>query len=108
MQAQTREQLEARENFVATFEFADKPGYFRCLLEAPTGELFWHDIGKTEGWQWGICALYEGHNYLKDLVTDEFYHLVKGVLPWERKKATKVDEAAVSREAERLIGLVEA
>ena len=105
----TREQLEARDNFIATFEIAAKPGHYRCLLETPAGQLFWHDVGKEKGWRWGICECYEGDDALKTLTTAQYYNLVKGVLPWGRKsKAKKVDESKIEAEANRILGIEEA
>lgn len=105
----TREQLESRNNFIATFEIAAKPGHYRCLLETPAGTLFWHDVGKEKGWRWGICECYEGHDCLKTLVTSQYLNLVKGVLPWDRKgKGKKVDESKIEAEANRILGIEEA
>ena len=103
-----REQLEARNNFIATFEIAAKPGHYRCLLETPAGQLFWHDVGKENDWRWGICECYGSDDALKTMVTDQYYNLVKGVLPWERKsKGKKVDESKIESEANRILGIVE-
>ena len=77
----TREQLEARNNFIATFEIAAKPGHYRCLLETPAGQLFWHDVGKEKDWRWGICECYGSDDALKTMVTDQYYNLVKGSSP---------------------------
>ena len=84
----TRADLEARDNWQATFELVRRPGRCLCLMmtapnRAARVGYYWHEPEYAGAFAWGATSSYLGDESLRYNVDNQFYKLVAGRLPWE-------------------------
>ena len=85
----TRERLEAKDNWRATFECTQKPGRFTCLMGTIYPVIYyWHDVDYDGMFASGATRP-ASLSFLADAVSRGYLKLVSGVLPDLAKTAVR-------------------